>query len=156
MYYADLRPEEAINLRQDNLVFPPCVWDEENQEWQDPPHDQDWGELHLRSATPDAGSEWTDDGSSRERRQLKHRAEGDTRIVPTHPELTRLFRDHLTSFGPTGDGRLFVGVRGGELPTITYRRAWTKARQIALSAAEQALPLARRHMTCGMPACPRG
>jgi hypothetical protein len=29
---------------------------------------------------------------------------------------------------------LFGGVRGGELPTITYRRAWIKARQTALSA----------------------
>jgi len=27
------------------------------------------------------------DGSPRERRQLKHRAEGDARVVPTHPEL---------------------------------------------------------------------
>jgi integrase len=35
-------------------------------------------------------------------------------------------------------------VRGGELPTITYRRAWTKARQASLTAAEQASPLARR------------
>jgi integrase len=35
-------------------------------------------------------------------------------------------------------------VRGGELPTITYRRAWIKARQTALTAAEQASPLARR------------
>ena len=34
--------------------------------------------------------------------------------------------------------------RGGELPTITYRRAWIKARQAALTAAEQASPLARR------------
>jgi integrase len=42
------------------------------------------------------------------------------------------------------DGRLFSGVRGGELPTITYRRAWMKARRTALSAAEQASPLARR------------
>ena len=50
----------------------------------------------------------------------------------------------MRSFGPAEDGRLFAGVRGGELPTITYRRAWTKARQIALSAAEQASPLARR------------
>ena len=33
---------------------------------------------------------------------------------------------------------------GGELPTITYRRAWIKARQMALTAAEQASPLARR------------
>jgi hypothetical protein len=29
----------------------------------------------------DRGAEWTDDGSARERRQLKHRPEGDSRIV---------------------------------------------------------------------------
>lgn len=142
MYYAGLRPEEAINLAQDNLVLPPRVRNEGSQQWQDPPDEQDWGELHLRSATPDAGSEWTDDGSTRERRQLKHRAEGDTRIVPIHPELTRLLREHLATFGPGEDGRLFTGVGGGELPTI--RRAWAKARQVALTPAEQASPLARR------------
>ena len=49
-----------------------------------------------------------------------------------------------TGFGTAPDGRLFGGVRGGDLPTITYRRAWIKARQTALSAAEQASPLARR------------
>src|SRR5499427_6296602 len=132
MYYAALPPEEAINLSRDNVILPP--------------HGQgdDWGELHIRGATPDAGSEWTDDGSPRERRQLKHRAEGDSRIVPTHPELTRLLRDHLDKFDTAPDGRLFGGVRGGDLPTITYRRAWIKARQTALSAVEQASPLARR------------
>jgi integrase len=144
MYYAGLRPEEAINLAKDNVILPPRAWDEESQRWQDPPDDQEWGELHIRSATPDAGREWTDDGSLRERRQLKHRADGDSRIVPTHPELTRLLRDHLAKFSPAPDGRLFGGVRGGELPTITYRRAWIKARHTALSATEQASPLARR------------
>jgi integrase len=134
MYYAGLRPEEAIDLTADNVILPPPGR----------PDDEDWGELHIRSATPDAGSEWTDDGSPRERRQLKHRAEGDSRIVPTHPELTRLLRDHLEKFGTAPDGRLFSGVRGGELPTITYWRAWIKARQVALTAAEQASPLARR------------
>jgi integrase len=121
MYYAGLRPEEAINLGEDNAILPSQVWDEDRQEWRDPPDDEDWGELHLRNATPDAGSDWTDDGSLRERRQLKHRADGDSRIVPTHPELTRLLRDHLAKFGTAPDGRLFSGVRGGELPTITYR-----------------------------------
>ncbi len=144
MYYAGLRPEEAINLSADNIILPPRKWDAERQLWQDPPEDGDWGELHLRTATPDAGSEWTDDGSPRERRQLKHRAEGDTRIVPTHPELTQLLRDHLAKFGTSPDGRLFGGVRGGELPTITYRHAWIKARQTALTEAEQGSPLARR------------
>ena len=47
--------------------------------------------------------------------------------------------DHSVDAG-RGGGR----VRGGELPTITYRRAWIKARQVALTAAEQASPLARR------------
>jgi integrase len=65
-------------------------------------------------------------------------------MVPTHPELTRLLRHHLTNFGTADDGRLFRGVRGGELPTITYRRAWIKAREVALTAADQASPLARR------------
>jgi len=134
MYYAGLRPEEAINLAADNVILPP----------RGRPDDEDWGELHIRGATPDAGSEWTDDGSPRERRQLKHRAEGDSRIVPTHPELTRLLRDHLDNIGTAPDGRLFGGVRAGELPTITYRRAWIKARQTALSATEEASPLARR------------
>jgi integrase len=144
MYYAGLRPEEAVNLAADNVILPPLVWDDESQQWQEPPHDQDWGELHLRHASPDAGSEWTDDGSPREKRQLKHRPEGDSRIVPIHPELTKLLRGHLANFEPVPDGRLFSGIRGGELPTITYRRAWARARQVALTAAEQASPLARR------------
>lgn len=109
-----------------------------------PEQASDWGELHLRNATPDTGRDWTDDGSARERRQLKHRAEGDSRIVPVHPELTHLLRDHLAQFGAADDGRLFSGIRGGELATVTYRRAWIKARQDALTAAEQASPLARR------------
>ena len=86
MYYAGLRPEEAINLGRDNVILPP----------HDRGDDDDWGELHIGSATPDAGSEWTDDGSTRERRQLKQRAEGDSRIVPTHPELSE--RDSTRSW----------------------------------------------------------
>jgi integrase len=38
----------------------------------------------------------------------------------------------------------FTGIRGGALPTITYRRAWTAARRAALSPVEYASPLARR------------
>lgn len=137
MYYAGLRPEEAINLSWENMILPPSGR----------PDDEDWSELHIRSATPDAGREWTDDGSARETRQLIPRAERDSRVAPTHPELTRLLRDHLAKFEPAPDDRLFggSGVRGGELPTtITYWRAWIKARQMAPTAAEQASPLARR------------
>jgi integrase len=41
------------------------------------------------------------------------------------------------------DGRTFCGIHGGELASITYRRAWDKARRTALSPAEYASPLAR-------------
>jgi hypothetical protein len=51
MYYAGLRPEEAVNLAADNVILPALVWDDESQQWQEPPHDQDWGELHLRHAS---------------------------------------------------------------------------------------------------------
>src|SRR6516225_3339447 len=60
MYYAGLRPGEAINLAADNVILLPQVWDEDSQQWH-APGEEDWGELHIRSATPDAGSEWTDD-----------------------------------------------------------------------------------------------
>lgn len=43
-----------------------------------------------------------------------------------HPELARLLRAHLAQFSTSPDGRLFSGVRGGELATVTYRRAWTR------------------------------
>ena len=77
------------------------------------------------------GSDWTDEGCQRERRQLKHRAEGDTRIVPTHPGLTEILRDHLAQFATAPDGHLFSGVRGGELPAITYRRGSKLARRLS-------------------------
>ena len=133
MYYAGLRPEEAVSLtrglpdssapRRRPTTGANCIF----------------ATRHRTRA-----GDWTDDGSARERRQLKHRAEGDSRIVPVHPELAHLLRDHLAQFGAADDGRLFSGVRGGELATVTYRRAWIKARQDALTAAEQASPLARR------------
>src|ERR1700689_1777507 len=72
MYYAGLRPEEAINLRADDVVLAPLVWTSNPGTKQT----RKTGELHLQHATPDAGSEWTDDRSQRERRQLKHRAQG--------------------------------------------------------------------------------
>jgi len=134
MYYAALRPEEAIHLAADDMSLPAPGPDE----------DDAWGMLYLHGASPDTGREWTDDGSARERRQLRHRAEGDSRTVPAHPELVCLLRDHLAAFGTSPDGRLFSGIRGGELPTITYRRSWIKARQAALTPAEQASPLVRR------------
>lgn len=144
MYFAAARPEEAINLGKDNITFPPIIQNEETQEWEIASGSDGWGELEFENASPDAGREWTDDGHHRERRQLKHRAVGDTRPVLMCPELSLLLWKHIQQFGAAPDGRLFTGIRGGELPTITYRRAWTVARKAALTPAEYASPLARR------------
>jgi hypothetical protein len=32
MYYAGLRPEEAISLAADNVILPPQLWEEDSRE----------------------------------------------------------------------------------------------------------------------------
>ena len=96
MYFAALRPEEAVNLRRHNLALPKTGW----------------GELHLEGARPHAGREWTDRSKIRDKRQLKHRAKGEIRTVPSPPELTVLLQSHLEQFGTDAKGRLFRGERG--------------------------------------------
>lgn len=143
MYYTALRPEEVVNLRGHNVTLPDLVRNEETGEWEEPA--DAWGELHFAIAAPFAGREWTDDGTLREERALKHRPDGHTRTVPCPPALTRILRAHLAApHGKGPDGRLFWGEQGGELPGITYRRAWQKARKAAFTDQEHASPLARR------------
>ncbi len=60
------------------------------------------------------------------------------------PPLTQLLRSHLEKFRTGSGGRVFSGIYGGELASITYRRAWDKARRVALTAAEFDSPLAKR------------
>ena len=85
MYYAALRPEEAVELRESNLATLP---------------DHGWGELVLTNSEPRSGTWWTDDGSARQRRELKHRPRGETRPVPIHPELATLLSKHLSTYPP--------------------------------------------------------
>jgi integrase len=130
MYYAALRPEEAIDLRRDeNLISLP---------------ENGWREMRLTHAQPRSGTRWTDSGKSRERRELKHRAPGETRLVPVHPELVMLFRDHLERFG-TGPGRLiFTGPRGGIVAEWSYLEVFRAARREALGEIDAATPLMGR------------
>ena len=128
MYYAALRPAEAMTLRKVNLALPA----------------EGWGELLLDSSSPVAGAPWTDSGRRREERPLKHRARGETRVVPCPPALTALLHEHVESFGQSYDGLLFRGIRGGDISESTYCRVWRKARVAALSSDEVCSPLARR------------
>jgi integrase len=143
IYYAALRPEEAVNLHRDNIALPPLVWNDTTGEWEEPT--DDWGELRFCSAATEIGSEWTNDNTRREHRHLKSRAVGEWRTVPIAPQLTRILRSHLDEFcAPGPDGRVFSGIHRGELASITYRRTWGKARCAALPPDEYASPLARR------------
>jgi integrase len=144
IYFAGLRPEEVIGLARANVTLPPHSWNPVTLKWEDPPGSDGWGELEFGDAAPDVGRVWTDDGGIRDRRQLKHRAVGDTRTVPVHPELAKLLRAHIETFGTSANGKLFTGVRGGELASVVCRRAWIAARKSALTPEQQLSPLARR------------
>jgi hypothetical protein len=66
LYYAALRPEEAVALRYANCQLP----------------GSGWGMLRLAAAAPRTAAAWTSSGTSHEQRGLKHRPEGAIRMVP--------------------------------------------------------------------------
>lgn len=129
MYYAALRPEEAVNLTREQLISLPA---------------EGWGEVLLSGATPYVGAQWTDDGKSRQQRALKHRAKGDTRRVPLHPELVAILRAHIYREKVGPGKRLFRGPRGGMLGTTTYCNIWRRARQTVWGVVKAAKSLLAR------------
>ena len=66
LYYAALRPEEAVALRIADCHLP----------------GPGWGMLRLAEATPRTAAAWTNSGTSHEQRGLKHRPDGTIRMVP--------------------------------------------------------------------------
>jgi integrase len=128
LYYAALRPEEAVALRRDDLILPAYGR----------------GTIIVTAACPRTGTAWTSTGTSFERRGLKHRPDGTIRIVPIPPVLVGMLRQHLHASGTTPDGRLFGGTRGGMLSESVYGRAWHAARRAALGPRLAATAIARR------------
>lgn len=129
MYYSALRPEEVVDLRLTDIALPES--------------DDGWGWFTLERASPETGAGWTDSGS-RESRELKHRADGETRAVPIPPPLVALLRAHLADWPPRDDGRVFYAARGGYVSGDAYSGMWAAARVLALTAAQASSPLARR------------
>lgn len=128
LYYAALRPEEAVSLAKRNLSLPT----------------KGWGEMTIDTAEPHVGKYWTDSGTNRDKRQLKQREKGETRTVPCPPELTALLHDHMTVYGTGAGGRLFVGERNkDELPVNTINRVWRWTREAVFMPEVAASPLAR-------------
>ncbi|GAA4935641.1 tyrosine-type recombinase/integrase [Streptomonospora halophila] len=144
LFLAALRPEEAVNLTWADVVLPSLKGEEETERWEEPDAGEDWGEIIVREVAPDVGRRWTDSGYHRDRRQPKGRPEGATRTVPSPPRLTRILRRHRQEFGDGPGGLVFFGVRGRQLDTGVYQRAWDRARSQALTADQQKTPLARR------------
>ncbi|QWF79765.1 tyrosine-type recombinase/integrase [Amycolatopsis sp. CA-230715] len=127
LYFAGLRPEEAVNLKRANIDIPAPVRNEETGELE-----YGWGEIHLDTASPDIGAEWTDNGEGREERGLKHREDDDGRTVPCNAELSRYIWEHLDEFGTAADGRLVRAVRSdARLSSSVYGRVWARARAYA-------------------------
>ena len=83
MYYAALRPAEAVNLRESDCELP----------------SSGWGRIHLSKTTPEVGKRYTDSGALHDSKGLKHRPDDEVRPVPIPPELVKLLRWHLGEFG---------------------------------------------------------
>jgi integrase len=116
LYYAMMRPEEAIGLRENDCHLP----------------ETGWGLLTLHKAKPYAGRRWTDSGELHDDKGLKQRAEGDVRLVPIPPVLVAMLREHIATFGVGDDGRIFRTEHGKPLTPFAYQQAWKLARKMAL------------------------
>ena len=81
-----------------------------------------WGRIVLAASASRAGTAWTDHGTARQERGLKHRADHETRTIPIPPELVRLLRAHIKRYGTTPDGRIFQTARGGILQDSGLQR----------------------------------
>jgi integrase len=128
MYYAMLRPSEAVSLRHDDCHLPA----------------DGWGVIEFSETHSAAGRDWTDEGAVHEARAPKGGPKNAVRRVPIPPELVALLREHIDIHGTAPDGRLFQTYRGGIYQPSTLWRVLQAARPMALTPAQAASPLARK------------
>jgi integrase len=127
MYFAALRPAEAVGLRRQDCHLPRTGW----------------GRLTLEKSRPEVTRRWTDTGSAHSERGLKHRPTTETRRVPIPPELVTILRTHIDTFG-AAPGRIFSSERGHPIASTAISDVWAAARTLALTPAQVASPLAGR------------
>jgi integrase len=128
MYYAALRPAEAVNLRKADCELPATGW----------------GRLHLTRTAPEVGKRYTDSGELHDDKGLKHRPDDEIRPIPIPPELVEILRWHLAEFGTAEDGRLFRQPNGKVVGSSTYTQVWRAARTLALVPEQAGSPRAGR------------
>lgn len=128
MYYAGLRPAEAVALKLRNCHLP----------------ETGWGQITLEKSRPEVNRRWTSTGSAHDERQLKHRPVKATRIIPIPPDLVAILRAHVETFGTASDGRLFSSQRGHVVASTAISDTWADARHLALTPEQADSPLADR------------
>jgi integrase len=128
LYFAGIRPAEALGLRAQDCHLPATRW----------------GELTLVKSRPQTNKRWTDDGTTHQERGLKHRADIDTRRVPIPPELVTILREHLDEFGTAPDGRLFRTRGDKPIPASSYGDTWATTRTLGMAPVQVASPIADR------------
>jgi integrase len=129
MYFAALRPAEAVALRLHDCYLP----------------DSGCGRrITLRVSRPEVNRRWTDTASAHCERGLKHRPAQDSRAVPIPPELVAILREHVDIFGVAEDGRIFASERGQVIASTAISDVWAEARRLALTPEQVVSPLAGR------------
>ncbi|MFI6325500.1 tyrosine-type recombinase/integrase [Nonomuraea sp. NPDC050556] len=126
VYYAALRPEEAADLRRNDCTLP----------------ETGWGLIILERARPQATKRWTNSGETHESRNLKHRADKETREIPIPPVLVAMLRAHIKAYGTADDGRLFRTATDGSYSSSAYSYVWQEARRLVLTPVQVASSLA--------------
>jgi integrase len=126
MYYAGLRPGEAVALKLRNCYLP----------------ETGWGRITLEKSRPEVNRRWTSTGRAHDERQLKHRPLKTTRPIPIPPELVAILRTHIATFGTASDGRLFSSQRGHVVASTAISDTWSAARHLALTPEQTDSPLA--------------
>lgn len=128
LYYAGLRPSEALALRAQDCTLPK----------------KGWGELCFAESSPYAHKAWTNDGGYSPRKALKHRPKDQSRTVPACPDLVKILRAHLAEYGTAEDGRLFAREDGEKIRPATYAKIWADARRDVLTKVQYDSPLGKR------------
>ncbi|MEV5893179.1 site-specific integrase [Nonomuraea fuscirosea] len=127
MYFAALRPGEAVSLREQDCYLPA----------------DGWGRLTLDGSRPEVNRRWTDTGDAHELQGLKHRGEDDVRRIPIPPELVKILRQHIEEFG--------VALTDG--CSAVSAAAWSPRRPTPRSGRKPAPSLSHRfrspHRSCG-------
>jgi integrase len=132
LFYAGLRPSEALALTADDLTL----------------SSSGWGEIVVRNAVTSPGRRFTNDGSPRDRRHLKWRSQTSTRHVPIPPILVTYLRRHVHSYPTATDLPLFTNRVGNPLDHGRYCKVFSAAKKAAFDASsplQRSTPYDLRH-----------